>query len=221
MKAFFRFFSLIGCIFTLFFSTTACSKQLDYTQYLSENRQNIFIAERENFHLKIYAVDKEYPYCTDGFVGEVTSRVEVYFSIKNGGKTCHISLFHGDATLGGEMSYDSVEGEYFFSCAADLKNETALAVKLTHGEDEFTLTANSVKDESVLSPKQIIEALQTASYETFSALTKGKNFEGEIYMRLIYESAPYYYVGITGRNKKTTAFLLDAAEGKILAIKHN
>ena len=117
MKRFFKFFSLIGCLFTLAVASSACQEKIDYTLYLSENRQNIFIAEGEKFHLKIYAVDKEYPYCTDGFVGEVTSRVEVYFSVKNGGKVCNLSLSHGETNIGGEMSYDNVKGEYYYFCS--------------------------------------------------------------------------------------------------------
>jgi uncharacterized membrane protein YkoI len=42
-------------------------------------------------------------------------------------------------------------------------------------------------------------------------------FTGEICIRLLYEDAPYYYVGVIGQNGKTTAFLLNGKTGKLLA----
>lgn len=221
MKRFLVFFGLIGCLFLSLLSLTACKSKIDYFAYLSENRSNILVAEGEDYRLKIYAVDKEYPYCTDGFIGEVTSRAEIYLSVKNGGDTCRIAFKHDGHDVEGEMSYDSVTGEYFFSCAANIKEATQLTVDLQHGENKWQTNALTVKDQNTLSSKQVLTSLLEKSKSTFDALTKEKTFEGEIYLRLIYESAPYYYVGITGRDKKTTAFLIDAVSGNILATKQN
>lgn len=221
MKRNFLILSLSGCIVATVACASACQTSIDYFHYVSENRNNVLVAEGEDYHLKIYAVDKEYPYSTDGYTGEVTARTEVYFSTKGGGQTCELSFTYDGKKLGGEMSYDNVDGEYSFSCAADLSaaREVRLTVRFENRETE--IIAVSVKGEHMLSSRQILSALSDKSHDTFSALTQSNEFQGEIYIRLIYESAPYYYVGVIGRDAKTTAFLMDAVTGEILATKQN
>lgn len=48
-------------------------------------------------------------------------------------------------------------------------------------------------------------------------MTDEYGFAGEIYLRLLYEDAPYYYVGVVSKGGKTTAFLLNGKTGKLLA----
>ena len=48
-------------------------------------------------------------------------------------------------------------------------------------------------------------------------MTDRNGFAGEIYLRLIYEDAPYYYVGIIDRNGGILALLVHSESGKILA----
>ena len=48
-------------------------------------------------------------------------------------------------------------------------------------------------------------------------MTDKYGFAGEIYIRLLYEEAPYYYVGIIDRSGGCNAFLMNAETGKILA----
>ncbi len=221
MKRKIFFFSLLGCLSFACLSLTACREQIDYSAFLSENRSNVLLAEGEDYHLRVYAVDKEYPYCTDGYVGEVTARAEVYYTVKNGGEDCQFSFYYNGVTLGGEMSYDSVEGEYTYSCAANIADASSLEITIVQGDEEKLITARSVKTSDTLSSLDVLSCLQRAACQPFSALTKKESFEGEIYLRLIYESAPYYYVGVIGRDKKTTAYLLDAVTGEILATKSN
>ena len=52
---------------------------------------------------------------------------------------------------------------------------------------------------------------------TFDTLTDKNGFVGEIYLRLICEDSPYYYIGLIEKNGKIRAYLLDAESGKVLA----
>ena len=69
----------------------------------------------------------------------------------------------------------------------------------------------------ICASKQILQNLQKTESELFSSLTDEYGFAGEIYIRLIFEERPYYYLGVIDRNGKITAFLLSAETGKILA----
>ena len=79
------------------------------------------------------------------------------------------------------------------------------------------MTATTVRTDNMLSPKEVVEKIQTAESEKFKSMTDSKGFAGEIYLRLIYEDAPYYYIGIIDREGTIFALLVDSESGKILA----
>ena len=205
------------CLFLLLLPLSSCQKQIDYFDYVSELRQNIFLAEADGFSLRIYDVVKETPYLADGIPKETSSRVETYLVAPEGSETCHLTFSLNGKTHGGEMSFDNVKTEYYYTCSLSLSGVNTLECQIQHGETTLTLTARSVKTEQTLSPKACLKKLQETEGELFSSLTDKYGFSGEIYLRLLYEDAPYYYVGIIERTGKIHAFLLNAKTGKVLA----
>ena len=115
------------------------------------------------------------------------------------------------------MSYDNVRGEYYFFYTVDVSNAQELKCVLRYGEEEFPLLAKSVVSNDTLTPANVLKIIETENRELFDCLTDKYGFKGEIYIRLIYEDAPYYYVGIIERDNTTHAFLVNAKTGKILA----
>lgn len=216
LKNFFYANVAIALLFT-FSLFTGCKKELDYTPYISELRSNIFLASTEEFTLRVYAVHKETPYCPDGIPRERTHRVEARFTAPSGDKTCRFYFTHDEQEMGGEMHYDNVKAEYYYSCSLDISALPTLPCRIEYGEETLSLNAPSVKQKDTLSAAQILKKLQTEEGELFASMTDKYGFTGEIYVRLIYEEAPYYYVGIIDRNGAVHAFLLNAQSGKILA----
>ncbi|MBE7068153.1 MAG: hypothetical protein E7381_02510 [Clostridiales bacterium] len=214
LKRFMLFFGL----FFFVFAFGGCKKEsVDYYAYLSELRSNILLAEEDGFSLRIYAVEKEYPYATDGIKRDTSQRAEIYLSAPSGEKTCNLSFEVDGKEYGGEMSFDNVKTEYYFSCALDLSASQEISCKITFGESEKLLLAKTVKTENTLTPKNILQTLQKKESELFASLTDEYGFAGEIYLRLIFEESPYYYVGVIDRNGKIAAFLVNAENGNILA----
>ena len=210
--------SLFLLLAILFLATlTGCKKEFDYTPYISELRSNVLLAKTEHFTLRAYAVYKENPYLPDGIPREGNTRVEVYLTAPDGKETYHLYFPFDGREFGGEMSYDSVKAEYFFSCTLDISTVETLPCRIEYGGNTITLNARSIRQKDTLTPKEVLTALQTAESELFSSLTDKYGFAGEIYIRLIYEENPYYYVGIIDRNGKVNAFLLNAQTGKVLA----
>ena len=185
--------------------------------YVSELRSNIFLAEEEEFSFRIYAVFKESPYLADGIVRETSNRMEAHLVTTEGWKTCRLSLEYEGKTYSGEMSFDNIKSEYYLSLPLDVSKASELSCKIEYEEKKIDVVASSVKSASTLSPEKILNVLQEKEEELFSSLTDKYGFGGEIYLRLIYEDAAYYYVGIIDRNGKNNAFLLNATTGVILA----
>jgi hypothetical protein len=216
LKKIFQGFCLLLSALTLCL-LAGCKSEMDYTPYVSELRSNIFIAEAEGLTLRIYAVEKEIPYQADGIPRECTARLEAYLHAPEGNKTCHIVFTFQEENFYGEMSFDNVKAEYFYSCTLDVSKATELPCRIEYGELTVETTARSIRSENTLNAKDILSILKTEEHELFTSMTDKYGFSGEIYIRLIYEDSPYYYVGIIERNGMVHAFLINAQTGKILA----
>ncbi len=210
-------FLVFFCLFSVCLTFSACQKEIEYFDYVSELRSNIFLAEQENYLLRIYAVNKETPYEADGIPKETSWRTEIFFSAPEGNQNCQLQFTANDHVYGGEMSFDNVKAEYYYSCTLDISELTEIPCRIQYGEMVLELQAISVRTKNTLAPKTALKNLQTTETELFSAMTDKYGFSGEIYLRLIYEDSPYYYIGIIDRNERIYAFLMNAETGKILA----
>ena len=217
-KRFFTFLTLLcACVFLFPFSACSKRKEIDYFDSVSECRSNILLAQTQDFSLRVYAVAKEYPYAADGVANDVTTRAEFYLSAPSGDKECTLSFSIDGEDYGGDISYDSVKAEYYYSCSVDISSVKELACIIVYGEQEISLTAKSVVDDNTYTPKKALQTLIDAEKSLFDEWTDDYGFIGEIYIRLIYEDAPYYYIGLMDRNGKIVAFLMNAQTGKVLA----
>ncbi len=204
------------CLSVTAFSLSACNKPLDLTEYVSEYRSNVFLYTQKDFSVKARSVEKEYPYVADGYKGEMTHRTEIFVTLPKGVEACSVRFIVDGKEYGGDASYDNVKQQFYFSCGANASALSALPLALTFGGEEQQLTLPSVRGDE-LSLGQAIDAVFSQEKELLKSLQKDRDFLGEIYVRLLYEDAPYFYVGVIDRNGNTVAFLLDGKSGKILA----
>ena len=205
---------LLVCLSAFLFS---CKKEIRYFDYVSELRNNVFLASDDEFSLRIYSVEKESPYSADGVPRETNVRTEIWLVAPSGEQECNVSFVIDGETHGGEMSYDNVKAEYYLSCNLDISTLSTLTCSVVYGETTRELTAKSVLSKDTLPPETVLKNLVLSEQELFSSMTDKYGFAGEIYLRLIYEDSPYYYVGVIDRSGKTNAFLINATSGKILA----
>ena len=175
------------------------------------------MAKTENFDLRIYATVKESPYTPDGVPRECFSRLEAYLLAPEGDKTVCLSIQIDGQTQDGEMSYDNVKGEYYYACSLDVSTLSSIPCAITYGEEKIELVASSVLTTETISPQAALEKVKAENPELFSSMTDKYGFAGEIYIRLLYEDSPYYYVGVINRSGGCSAFLLNAETGKLLA----
>ncbi len=207
-------FLLLLCLSLCLFS---CKKEIRYFDYVSELRSNVLLASNDEFSLRVYSIKKESPYSADGVPREINLRTELWLVAPTGAQECNLTFTVDGNPYGGEMAYDNVKGEYYLACNLDTSALSEMECNISYGEQEYTLTAKSVLSQDTLSPETVLQNLVNEEAELFASLTDKYGFAGEIYLRLIYEDSPYYYVGVIDRNGKTNAFLINATSGKILA----
>ncbi len=210
-------FAVIALCVGLCFTLCSCGKSVDYFSYVSELRNNIFLAEHEDIRLRVYSVVKETPYVADGIARERSPRTEIYLFAPEGTETYNLHLCINDKKYGGELAYDNVKSQYFLSFTLDVSNLKEIPCVLEYGQEKINLTAASVLRNETVSPKSVLDNVRAHSPDLFKTLTDKYGFQGEIYLRLLYEDAPYYYVGVIDRNGNIFAFLVNATTGKVLA----
>ena len=215
-KMLLRVFAL-SMTFCLLIFFPSCKKKIERFSYVSEIRSNILLAETDGFSLRIFIGEKESPYSADGVPRERSPRFDAYLVAPDGTKTCDFHFKINGEKHGGEMSFDNVKGEYYYLCTLPVNELNKLDCEITYGDTTFTMEAKSVLTAQTLSPQEILQSLEACEKEFFAKLTDKYGFAGEIYIRLIFEEKAYYYIGVIERDGKTSAFLLNAETGKLLA----
>lgn len=218
MKRLFFYFGAICALLCLLFPLGSCDKTVDYVEYVSEYRSEIYLAESENYSLTVFFSEREYPYAADGLCANKQDLIEIYLTTPDNTKNYDLSFTAADGKeCGGDMSYDSVYGRFFYSQSLPAMTSPSIAFKLTYDETTVTLEAKRVKTGEELTMPEIIGKTIEQKQTLFDGMTKGNSFTGEIGVRLVYNEKCYYYVGVTNAAGLTDCFLLDAYTGNILA----
>ncbi len=213
MKKFFILFATLLC-FPLFLS--ACAKQVDYSRYVSERRSEIYLYRDDSLSLTINCVCREQPYNADGICGEGCDLVEVFVKFKKNPQTAQISI----SSFSGEMNYEAVKDGFSIVFSSAPFSSDGVDCTLTFDDTTSSFCALPVKDKGVISSDEALSIAVENSPQTFQNLQSNGNFLGEISIRLIYDDACYYYVGVCDRQSKVTAFLIDGSSGRVISTKN-
>lgn len=208
-----RKFILSVTICVLLSLICGCEKKVNYLDYVSEKRTNIYLYSNDGLEIKIYVGEKENPYVSDGIKSEMTLLTEIFVKLIKNYDEVKISCGKAE----GEMSYHAVENEYYMSLSDSGISGDSVKVNLDYGGESYEYTATSVLYQGVLSCEDAAKCVIDYNADFFLSLTDKKIFCGEIYVRLLYDNGCFYYVGVCDRNGKINAFLVDGEHGKIIA----
>ena len=211
MKKFLYLF--LASIFTLFF-ICGCQKEVNYLNYISEKRSNIYHYCDDEIEIKIYISERESPYSTDGIKGDMSGFIEIFVTLPANYDEVNVTA----ADIQGQMNYRAVENCYYLSSGGNITGEK-LTITLTFGGESKEYSLSSVLYTGVISCEQAVQCAIEHDSELFKSLTQRDIFLAEIFVRLLYDDGCYFYVGVCDRNKKITAFLIDGERGTVIATK--
>lgn len=194
---------------------SGCGKR-DYYTYVSEAKTDIFIAQTETFNVTLSCIEREYPYISDGIPCPLTRVVEISLTGELAPAACEVYVT-GDNPIGGEMSFRTYAGDFFFSQSVETFYEKSVSLRVVTDGTETELTATSVKTPDTLSVRDALGCAVKAEREKIDLMTGSDGFAGEFYVRLLRRECNYYYVGIIDREGGTLSLLLDAETGEVLA----
>ncbi|MGN0807653.1 MAG: hypothetical protein ACI4MN_04310 [Candidatus Coproplasma sp.] len=199
---------MTGCLAVL----PACNKGVDYSDYVSENRKEVYLCKEDNYEIKIFCSEKETPFCQDGVKGNMTTVCEMYYKCNSSPSQVSVEV-NGHS---GEMNYMSVTGSYYLSFTADMGNQESLSVKLTVDGKESEIAVRNVFENGTIDWKSALNSVVEYDKERFENLTGRNTFLGEIGVRLIYDDGCYYFVSVCDRDKQVKAYLVDGKNGRII-----
>ena len=191
-----------------------CAKTYDYTAHLSEIRRDIFLAETEEFTLTLSCAEREHPYASDGIACPRSMLMDAVLIPKDKSVENFTILLDG---WGGEMSFRSVEDDWFFSAGCQSFPEKSVSITLEWEGEKREVLATTIKNEATMSAEEALEIAISHEEATVSSLTKDGVFQGELRVRLLRRDVNYYYVGIVAPNGKTVSLLIGAESGEVLA----
>ena len=216
--------SLTVCL-TAFIWCSGCSAKTDLTNYVSEYRSEIYQGTEGEYSIFASYTEREYPYLADGYVGNMTKIFEIVLTAPDNTKTYTVQFTIGQKQYEAELSFDSVRMIHSCSQTIDLPEEKTITFTIAETESTqteiVTVSATSVKSDDTLTLNALLEKVKSAEQSYFDTLTSGKNFAGELYVRLLFENQQcYYYIGIIDRAGNTYCILADALSGEILATRN-
>lgn len=206
----FIFVTVICAFFALF---CGCEKKIDYYDYVSEKRTDIYVYSDDVLEIKIHTGEKENPYCIDGIKGEMRTFCEIYVKPDKYYEKVYITA----ANAQGEMNYRAVEKDYYLSLSSLGTESDSVAVNLELDGEKFEYTAQSVRYKGLISMQDALSCVMDYDENLFKSLSGNGIFDGEIYIRLLYDEGCFYYVGVCGKDKRVNAFLVDGERGKVIA----
>ncbi len=214
-----RFFCLFVSVFLFLSFFCGCGSEFSLLDYVSENRLDILTGSKDGYLLTVYFTEKESPYLADGIKAEINRLAEFTLTAPDNTATYTLSATVNGTLYEGEFSYSAQKNNFNLTLPMDFTDVRSLTCTVLEGKTAHEIVCESVKEESVLSYREILGFLERAEAERIDSLKEKNVFRGEIYVRLLYDDGCYYYVGIIDRNGGVYALLFDAADGKILATR--
>lgn len=210
------------CVLTLVAAITlvGCTKENKLLPFVSELREDVYIGESNNYKLKAHYGFSETPIDRDGNAGAHTRKLTLMLLDRDGGDIkVNATLNLVDTPQTETFALNPITFLWSAQFNADVM-EKQFSVTITENGVSEEITLTSELPENTLSYKSALDALCKSQPELINAYNTNGTFGGEICMRvLVRNEKPYWYVGLTDKNGRTRALLIDGFTSEVLAVK--
>ncbi len=200
---------------------SSCASSTTLSMYVSQRRTGIFSGEKDGYLVTVYLEQRETPFVSDGYVGEMKNFLVIRLE-KTGEalKDANIFISYDDVLVDSPFTYNPLNGKYTITEQVDrLPISKTLDVEVTDGESQVKLTLNSAVLDDTMEVNEVLKCVQKQDKQVVNSLFKNGKAGAEIRVRLLSgDGKNFYYVGFANA-KKTIAYLIDAKTGEILAKK--
>lgn len=203
---------------------TSCKKQEPFVKKISQLRENVFVAEAENYSVHCYAELREEPNLNDGNPADMKPLVTFKIIPKN-----NFDVENKELSIEYSFNEESYKGNFEFKPLAVVRYSYIHTESLPTADFKAVLTIDDSSEIIELHSKKRADLIP---YATAVAEVKkhaqnsldvffDDNETGEIKIRLIENDGyNFWYVGFFDA-KNSVSYLVDGLTGEILAIKNN
>ena len=204
------------------FTLSACSTEPDYLSYVSELRKDVLIGEKDNFSVVVYAGTKESPALFDGIKQNTTLCLGFKIIQKEEtGSQLTIKFTVGNKSYSAPLTFNPVKNTLFCDVEVSALPEKSLDVEICYGEKNTLITTSSQLNENTISYTKALESAVNKGSSFLKEHTEKGILKAEIVIRLLCERGKnYYYVGFICEKGLKRAYLIDGANGEVIAEKN-
>lgn len=219
MKKIFAVFLSIICL-PCFFS--GCKKQNELEKYVSELRSDVFFGESESFKLKAGYGFKESPYENDGIVRQRIYILTFRLLDKETDDAAYTLnfVYNGEAY---QAPFKLNPVSHAVSATLEINGFTLkeFTVTVSSGAEAEEITLKSALPEQTIDYVTALDYLKINQPKLVQSYTdENGNFTAEIYARaVVKDDKAYWYIGLASGGGNLKAFLIDGANGEILAVR--
>ena len=221
-----RIFLVLSVILALSGMLVGCDcsskKDVDYLNYISELRYEVYQGKSQDYNLKASYGFRETPYVNDGKVGKTLYYLTFELTnVSNLDATYFLNFTNDGRTYDKQFSLNHHKSSLFCEIELENFNLTSFTVNVGTINQKQAIVMQSVVPEKALDYKGAINSLIKSQP---SLLDNYKNENGdfcaEIYARiLVKDSKAYWYIGIASGEGSLKALLIDGMNGELLAVR--
>lgn len=206
-------------LIALLFILSACSGNNGLVHYVSEFRPKIYYTGEKDYTLYAYFSVREYPYETDGICAKTEELAEIVLYAADNTQEYEIYFEINGKTYGGDISYNAVEKNYYFSCSCPVPSTEEISFRLSSTNGEITLKAKDLTASSKLSLLDITKIIQREFNDFIKENTDRFGFHGEVCIRTVFDEKISYFIGVYTRKNECVFLLIDGVTGEVLIKK--
>ena len=200
---------------------SSCASATTLSMYVSQRRTGVYSGSKDGYTVTVYAEERETPFITDGYVGEIKSYLVIRLE-KQGEAINDAGIFitYDDVLVDTSFTFNPINGKYTVEQQVDrLPISKTLNVEISDEDKRVEIALESAVLNGILDVNQALKCVQNYDKQVINALFKNGQAGAEIRVRLLCgDGRNYYYVGFAN-SKKTIAYLVDALSGEVLAKK--
>ena len=225
MKKKFFIFLLVICSLGL----TACgTKDLNISDYLIEERENLYVAQDDLYCVNFSSGMRESNYAFDGVKNDMVEFGIVTISrldcstMTTDDYTYTVKI--NDKTYTGNLQASEVENSYSADIQAIAPQDATVSVQITFTGYSFNKEMVNASSQFNIDKSAALNIANKSLKQDVKQLLVDKNNKIEAVMKIVKDSSStencyYWYVGVVSTNGNIVGVLVDAATGAIIAKK--
>jgi len=211
-------------------SLVGCKKnELNLSDYVIEERNNLFTANDELYSVNISSGQREENYNFDGVVGNMVDFAVITFirndnlPLANDNYSYLVKVNENEYS--GFLEKSPLDNSYASDFGVAIPNDAEIEVKISFTGYTFNQKLLNTSNNFSVDKNSAIQIANEQLKDDIKNILSDKNTKIEVVMKILkdysVEETPkyYWYVGIVSTNGETLGILIDATNGDIIAKK--